>query len=245
MINDINTMINVNTEEIEKFRRMADEWWDAEGKFKPLHEMNRLRLIYLRDCIKQCDIDIKGKKLLDVGCGGGLVSEPMSRLGANVLGVDAVEKNIEIATLHSVDAGLNINYRHCTIEDIKRSGERFDIVLALEIVEHIDDVEKFIIDCLDVLNDGGIIFISTINRTYKAYGLAILGAEYILRWLPRGTHDWKKFVKPSEIKKIWDKYDVKVHDVSGMTYSVLQQNWKLSSALDVNYIICGIKDAVF
>jgi len=200
-------MTTVNKKEIEKFSRMAEEWWDVEGKFKPLHKFNPIRIKYIKESVIENfklpnneKLPLKGINLLDIGCGGGLLSEPMSRLGATVTGIDASEKNIEIAKIHAKRSKLNINYICSSPEKIKK--DKFDVILNMEIVEHVDNVDLFLKSSANLLNDNGLMFVATINKTLKSYLFAIIGAEYVLRWLPIGTHEWEKFVKPEILQNI-------------------------------------------
>ena len=201
-------MTTINKEEIQKFSNLAEEWWDVKGKFKPLHMFNPIRIQYISERIKEyfklTDKDknyLNGLKILDIGCGGGLISEPMARLGATVTGIDASEKNIKVASLHSKKSNLNINYQHKSPEQLT-NYESYDIILNLEIVEHVNDVNLYLETCHKLLKKGGLMFTATLNRTLTSYIKAIIGAEYILRWLPIGTHDWNKFIKPEELEKI-------------------------------------------
>lgn len=225
-------------EEIEKFNKIASQWWDEKGKFKPLHQMNPCRINYiLQESLAHFGgPGIKGKKLLDVGCGGGLISEPMARNGALVKGIDASELNVKIASEHAKNSGLEIDYECASLE--KLHDENFDIILALEIIEHVENVPFFIEKLSDKLNKGGLIFLSTINRTAKSYLFAIIGAEYILRWLPVGTHEWQKFLKPSEINAEFAKNHCHMKDLQGMVFNPLNSKWSLNSKdLSVNYIM--------
>jgi 2-polyprenyl-6-hydroxyphenyl methylase / 3-demethylubiquinone-9 3-methyltransferase len=239
----------VDPAEIERFSRIAEEWWDPKGKFAPLHQLNPVRIGYLRDRAAahwQCDAlagaPLAGLDLLDIGCGGGLLSEPMSRLGAKVTGIDAAPRNIATAALHAEGQSLAIDYQATTAEALAASGRTFDIVLALEIVEHVADVELFLRCCGQLVKPGGLLFLSTLNRTAKAWALAIAGAEYVLRWLPRGTHDWKKFLKPSEVVRGLRGGDIEAQEIVGLVYSPLSRAWSLSkSDLDVNYMLYGTK----
>jgi 2-polyprenyl-6-hydroxyphenyl methylase / 3-demethylubiquinone-9 3-methyltransferase len=239
----------VDPAEIERFSRIAGEWWDPAGKFAPLHRLNPLRIGYIRDRAAahwQRDplsgVSLQGLSLLDIGCGGGLLSEPMARLGGHVTGVDAAARNVGVATLHAEKQGLAIDYRRGTAEALAASGAQFDIVLALEIVEHVADVELFLKSCGQMVKPGGLLFLSTLNRTAKAWALAIAGGEYILRWLPRGTHDWKKFLKPSEVVNGLDAAGIAAQEIVGVVYSPLSRAWSLSkSDLDVNYMLYGTK----
>ena len=196
----------INTEEINKFSRLADEWWKAEGKFKTLHKFNPIRLKFIIDqtitifkCDEKSDQPLKGLRILDIGCGGGLLCEPISRLGATVIGADAAEKNIKTARVHAAQMGLDIDYRHITAEELADQGEVFDAILNMEVIEHVADIPSFLGACCLLLSQEGCMTLSTLNRTIKSWAMAIAGAEYILRWLPIGTHDWKKFIKPSEL----------------------------------------------
>ena len=240
-------MTTINKEEIQKFSNLAEEWWDVNGKFKPLHMFNPVRIEYILDQIsKHFKLDIKKKNLLtkleilDIGCGGGLISEPMARLGANVTGIDAAEKNIKIAALHSKKNDLNINYLNRSPEQMKER-EKYDIILNLEIVEHVDNLELYLKSCHDLLKKDGLMFTATINRTVMSYIKAIVGAEYILRWLPIGTHDWNKFIKPEELEEKLKILNFSTLDISGMTFNPLKNKWRRSSDLSVNYIFLSKK----
>lgn len=243
-------MTTLNEQEVEKFSKIADQWWDENGKFKPLHKFNPSRISYIRRkiCeIKGLSIDskepFKGLELLDVGCGGGLISEPMARLGANVTGIDASEKNIKVATLHSEKSELKINYRQSLVEDFSKENEgKFDVVLALEIIEHVNDVEEFVANLAKLIKKDGIVFIATINRNIKSLLTAKIGAEYILRWLEAGTHDWNKFLKPSEIDEFASKNNLELQELCGFKYNLFKDEWSEDHKdLDVNYIgIWGI-----
>ena len=240
-------MTTVNKEEIQKFSLMADEWWDVNGKFKPLHQFNPIRIDYILEKtldhykIKSgSDKPLKNLSLLDVGCGGGLISEPMCRLGANVTGIDASSKNIKIAELHSKTNQLNIKYLNKSPEQIKEV-EIFDIILNLEVVEHVKDLDLYIKSCSRLLKKNGIIFTATLNRTFTSYFKAIIGAEYVLRWLPIGTHDWNSFLKPEELEKKLNNSDLSTLDVTGLSFNPFVKKWRRSSNLDVNYIILSKK----
>jgi 2-polyprenyl-6-hydroxyphenyl methylase/3-demethylubiquinone-9 3-methyltransferase len=232
----------IDPKEIEKFTKMADEWWSPTGKFKPLHKFNPIRISYLRKKISQhFSLDeksltpFKDLKILDVGCGGGLISEPFTRMGAQVTGIDAGEKNIKVAQLHAEKSGLKIHYQNTTSEDLSKKAEKFDVVFALEIIEHVADVEKFIESCSTLVKPNGLLFIATINRNLKSLALAKVAVEYILRWLPAGTHDWKKFLKPSEINEIAEKQNLKLQEIRGFHYNILKDEWSENDNLDVNY----------
>ena len=235
----------INREEIQKFSDLADEWWDVNGKFKPLHMFNPIRIEYITEKIKQefnlvnrNNNFLKDLKVLDIGCGGGLISEPLARLGGEVTGIDASEKNIKVAKLHSKKNNLNINYFNKSPEQLNNS-EKFDIVLNLEIVEHVENVDLYIKSCSNLLKKNGIMFTATLNRTIISYIKAIVGAEYILRWLPIGTHDWNKFIKPEELEKKLSLANFCTIDVKGLEFNPLFNKWKQSDNLSVNYIICS------
>jgi 2-polyprenyl-6-hydroxyphenyl methylase/3-demethylubiquinone-9 3-methyltransferase len=235
----------INREEIQKFSDLADEWWDVNGKFKPLHMFNPIRIEYITEKIKQefnlvnrNNNFLKDLKILDIGCGGGLISEPLARLGGEVTGIDASEKNIKVAKLHSKKNNLNINYLNKSPEQFNNS-EKFDIILNLEIVEHVENVDLYIKSCSNLLKKNGIMFTATLNRTIVSYIKAIVGAEYILRWLPIGTHDWNKFIKPEELEKKLSLANFCTIDVKGLEFNPLFNKWKQSDNLSVNYIICS------
>lgn len=237
----------VDPAEIERFSRIADEWWDPTGKFAPLHRLNPVRIAYIRDRVAahwQRDAlngePLKDLSLLDIGCGGGLLSEPMTRLGASVTGVDASARNIATASVHAAQQDLSIDYRQGTAEALAESGAQFDVVLALEIVEHVADVDLFLRSCGRLVKPGGLLFLSTLNRTAKAWALAIAGAEYVLGWLPRGTHDWKKFLKPSEVARGLRAGGIEPQEIVGVVYAPLSRKWSLNrNDLDVNYMLYG------
>jgi len=239
----------VDPAEIERFSRIAGEWWDPAGKFAALHRLNPVRIGYIRDRAAAhwkrdalSGVPLQGLSLLDIGCGGGLLSEPMARLGARVTGVDAAARNIRVAALHAEKQGLDIDYRQGTAEALAEAGTQFDIVLALEIVEHVADVPLFLKSCGRMVKPGGLLFLSTLNRTAKAWALAIAGGEYILRWLPRGTHDWKKFLKPSEVVNGLSAGGIEAQEIVGVVYSPLSRAWSLNKGdLDVNYMLYGIQ----
>ena len=235
----------INREEIQKFSDLADEWWDVNGKFKPLHMFNPIRIEYITEKIKQefnllnrNNNFLKDLKILDIGCGGGLISEPLARLGGEVTGIDASEKNVKIAKLHSKKNNLNINYLNKSPEQFNNS-EKFDIVLNLEVVEHVENVDLYIKSCSNLLKKNGIMFTATLNRTIVSYIKAIVGAEYILRWLPIGTHDWNKFIKPEELEKKLSLANFCTIDVKGLEFNPLFNKLKKSDNLSVNYIICS------
>jgi len=242
----------VDPAEIERFARIANEWWDPRGKFAPLHRLNPVRLGFIRDRAAahwQRDplsgTPLHGLSVLDIGCGGGLICEPMARLGATVTGIDAAERNVTVARLHAAGQELAIDYRESTAEAMASGGAQFDIVLALEIVEHVSDVDLFLQSCGRLTKPGGLVFLSTLNRTAKAWALAIAGAEYALRWLPRGTHDWRKFLKPSEVVRGLRRAGVEPQEIAGVVYSPLSRTWSLNrNDLDVNYMLYGSKAGV-
>ena len=239
----------IDPDEVERFSRIADEWWDPTGKFAPLHRLNPVRLGYIRDRAAVhwkrdplTGLPLAGLSLLDIGCGGGLICEPTVRLGAQVTGIDAAERNIATASLHARRQELEIDYRATTAEALAQSGARFDIVLALEIVEHVADVDLFLEACGQLVKPGGLIFLSTLNRTAKAWALAIAGAEYLLRWLPRGTHDWRKFLRPSEVVRGLGAGGISAQEIVGIVYNPLSRTWSISkNDLDVNYMLYGSK----
>jgi len=234
-------MNSINKKEIEKFSNMAAEWWDPEGKFKPLHKFNPIRIKYIKENIVK-EFQIKNKKyplsginVLDIGCGGGLLSEPMCRLGANVTAIDASNKNIAIANLHAKKNNLKINYI-CSSPEKLKTTKKFDVILNMEIVEHVEDVDFFLKSCANLLKKNGLMFVATINKTLKSYIFAIVGAEYVLRWLPIGTHEWEKFVKPEELKSILIKNNLNLKKIDGMNFNILKDEWNVSKDLSVNYI---------
>ncbi|WP_282604185.1 bifunctional 2-polyprenyl-6-hydroxyphenol methylase/3-demethylubiquinol 3-O-methyltransferase UbiG [Pelagibius sp. Alg239-R121] len=240
---------SVDAAEIEKFSAIAAEWWDPAGKFRPLHQLNPTRLGYIRDHVAAhfgkdpaANQPLAGLSILDIGCGGGLLSEPLTRLGARMTSIDAAEKNIGVASTHAAEAGLEIDYRHATAEDLAAKGENFDVVLNMEVIEHVADVNSFSQAACALVKDGGATVASTLNRTPKSYLMAILGAEYLLRWLPRGTHDWRKFLRPSELTSLLRAQGMKVEDISGVVYNPLNESWRLSRRdLDVNYMLFATK----
>ena len=240
-------MTSVNKKEIDKFSKMANEWWDPEGKFKPLHKFNPTRIKYIKENIinnfklKNKFRPLSGINILDIGCGGGLLSEPMSRMGANVTGIDASDKNIKIAKLHSKKNKLKINYLCSSPEKLKIT-KKFDVILNMEIVEHVEDIDFFLKSCSKLLKKNGLMFVATINKTLKSYIFAIVGAEYVLRWLPIGTHEWEKFVKPEDLKKILMKYDLSLNKLEGMNFNIIKDEWNISRDLSVNYIAKFIKN---
>ena len=231
----------INKKEIDKFSKIAEDWWNPEGKFKPLHQFNPERIKYIRDnTIKHFkltnkDEPFKNLNILDIGCGGGLLSEPMSRLGGNVTGIDASEKNIISAKIHAKQNNLNISY-FCNSPENFKSNKKFDLVLNMEIVEHVEDVNFFIKKSSELLKKNGLMFVATLNRTLKSYTFAIIGAEYILRWLPIGTHEWNKFLTPEELTNFGRKNSLLVEKIDGMVFNPLSNKWKVSQDCAVNYI---------
>tara|TARA_B100001175_G_C19482290_1_gene627797 strand:+ start:646 stop:1371 length:726 start_codon:yes stop_codon:yes gene_type:complete len=241
-------MTTINHEEIQKFSRIADEWWDAKGKFKPLHRFNPIRIKYILDkCTdhfnlkKNIDTQLSGLKFLDIGCGGGLVSEPLSRLGASVTGIDASSRNIEVAKIHAKRNNLKIKYI-TTSPEKKQIQDKFDVILNLEVIEHVENVDLFMQSASELLKKNGIMFIATINRTFESYIKAIVGAEYILRWLPIGTHDWQKFLSPSEIENKFTKLNLDKLDLTGLKFNLFSNSWVKSQDCSVNYILLAKKN---
>ena len=236
----------INKKEIEKFSKIAEEWWNPNGKFKPLHKFNPIRISYIKENIvkslkiKQNKNPLKKIRILDIGCGGGLLSEPMCRLGAEVTAIDASVKNIAVAKLHAKKNNLKINYI-CTSPEKLKTKKKFDVILNMEIIEHVEDIDLFLKSCSDLLKKNGIMFIATINKTLKSYIFAIVGAEYVLRWLPIGTHEWEKFVKPEDLKKILLKNNLYLNKLDGMKFNIIKDEWNISKDLSVNYIAKFIK----
>ena len=237
----------INKKEIEKFSKIAEEWWNPEGKFKPLHKFNPIRISYIKEnIIKTFKLDdnktpLKNIKILDIGCGGGLLSEPMCKLGAKVTGIDASDKNIKVAKLHSKKNNLKIEYL-CSSPEKFKAEKKFDVILNMEIVEHVEDVNLFLKSCSRLLKKNGIMFVATLNKTLKSYIFAIVGAEYILRWLPIGTHEWEKFLKPEELISILEKNDLRLDRVDGMNFNLIKDRWSVGNDKSVNYIAKFIKN---
>ncbi len=237
----------INKKEIEKFSKIAEEWWNPEGKFKPLHKFNPIRISYIKENIIETfklgynKTPLKDIKILDIGCGGGLLSEPMCRLGARVTGIDASDKNIKVARLHSKKNNLQIDY-FCSSPEKFDTKEKFDVILNMEIVEHVEDVNFFLKSCSKLLKKNGIMFVATLNKTLKSYIFAIVGAEYILRWLPIGTHEWGKFLKPEDLISILEKNDLRVDKVDGMNFNLIKDKWSVGNDKSVNYIAMFIKN---
>ena len=241
---------SIDAAEVEKFERMATEWWDPKGIFKPLHQMNPVRLDYAARQIaerfgrdRRAPRPFEGLRLLDIGCGGGLLSEPMARMGAQVTGADAAARNIPVARLHAERSGLSIDYRHTTAEALAATGERFDVVLNMEVIEHVADPQEYLRSIYALLKPGGLHVCSTLNRNAKSYMMAIVGAEQVMRWLPRGTHDWKKFITPDELFGMLTKAGLKPVDRMGMVFNPLAWSWSLSERdLSVNYVTASLRD---
>jgi len=245
------TNTTINAEEVDKFGRMAEEWWDPTGKFRPIHKFNPVRLAYIRDhALRHFGKDggvrqpLTGLTVLDIGCGGGLLSEPLARLGARIVGVDAAERNIAVAKLHAEQSGLAIDYRATTAEALAAAGERFDIVLNMEVVEHVDNVSLYMQSCAALVAPGGLLFTATLNRTLRARALAIFAAENVLRWLPRGTHDFDKFLTPAEIRALLTRHGLRIADETGVVYRPLADEWRLSPDMGINYMVLAEKPKV-
>ncbi len=239
----------IDSQEIDRFNALAEAWWDPQGDFRPLHMFNPVRLAYIGDKVaahfgRNADDSklLSGLNLLDVGCGGGLVCEPMARLGAKVTGIDAGEKNIRVAAAHAQSSGLAIDYRQTSVEALAEGKERFDVILNMEVIEHVADRDLFIRACCSLLKPGGLMILATLNRTAKSFALAIVGAEYILRWLPPGTHQWDKFVKPSEIAAALRKNGFQITDITGAAYNPLTGSWRLSHDVGVNYMVLATRE---
>ena len=236
----------IDEAEVARFSALAAEWWNPNGKFGVLHKFNPVRLAFIRDeAAGHFGRDVKGSqpfaglRLLDIGCGGGLLSEPMARLGFAVVAADASEKNIKTARVHGTEQGLAIDYRVTTAEDLAAAGEQFDAILNMEVVEHVADLKLFLQSCAAMLKPGGLMFVATLNRTTKAFALAVVGAEYVLGWLPRGTHDWSKFVTPGELETALSASGLKIAQTSGVVFNPLSGRWSLSSDIDVNYMVAA------
>jgi 2-polyprenyl-6-hydroxyphenyl methylase/3-demethylubiquinone-9 3-methyltransferase len=238
----------IDAAEVERFSRHANDWWNPRGPMAALHKFNPVRLAYIRDLAaarfdrdpKKLDC-LKGLRVLDIGCGGGILSEPLARLGAQMVGADPSEENIAAADAHAQDSGVTVDYRATTAEDLAAAGETFDVVLAMEVVEHVSDVGLFVKTCASMVKPGGLMIAATLNRTLKSFALAIVGAEYVLRWLPRGTHRWDKFVTPTELEIAFEKNGLRVSGERGVIYNLLADRWQLSSDMDVNYMLAAEK----
>ena len=248
MADSIADSVTVDPAEIEKFSAMAADWWDPDGKFRPLHRLNPVRLGFIRDHLAGHfgrdplgETPLAGLEILDIGCGGGLLAEPLARLGARVTGIDAAAENIEMARLHAAESGLEIDYRAATAETLADRGESFDAVLNMEVVEHVADVTAFMTAAAGLVGPGGATVVATLNRTPKSFLLAIVGAEYLLRWLPRGTHDWRRFLRPSELARFLRAAGLEVTEISGLAYNPLSDAWRLSRDTDVNYMVFAVK----
>ncbi|MDY0882481.1 bifunctional 2-polyprenyl-6-hydroxyphenol methylase/3-demethylubiquinol 3-O-methyltransferase UbiG [Dongia soli] len=242
----------VDLEEVAKFSAMAEAWWDPHGSFRPLHRLNPVRIGYICERVERHfgrtaegsgrrtdDQLMAGLSALDIGCGGGLLAEPLARLGAATTGIDASERNIAIARTHAAQTGVKVTYLPCAAEDLVATGHRYDIVLAMEVIEHVSDPAVFLRTAAELMKPDGIMFIATLNRTLKSYAFAIIGAEYVLRWLPRGTHDWHKFLRPSEIAGPLRQVGLDIRDLSGVTYQPINDRWARSRDTDVNYMLCA------
>ena len=249
MVNAKTRASSIDTAEVERFSRMAATWWDPRGPMAALHKFNPVRLAYIRDqAAARFDRDpkkldcLKGLRMLDIGCGAGILSEPLARLGASVVGADPAEENIEAARTHAEATGVSVDYRATTAEALAEAGEKFDVVLAMEVVEHVVDVPAFVDSCASMVKPGGLLIAATLNRTLKSFALAIVGAEYVLRWVPRGTHQWDKFVTPAELERAIEGAGLDVIGERGVIYNPLADRWQLSSDMDVNYMLVGSRD---
>lgn len=241
---------SIDPADVARFSAIAAEWWDPAGKFRPLHKFNPVRLTFIRErVLSHFNLDskvphpFKGLRFLDIGCGGGLLCEPMTRLGAHVLGADASERNIATASVHATEQGLTIDYRATTAEALAEAGERFDVILNMEVIEHVANRDQFLKDCASMLKPGGIMFVATLNRTLKAHALAIIGAEYVLGWLPRGTHQWTQFVTVKEMKDGLADSKLNLLELTGVSYNPLADKWSLSKDTDVNYMAVAERPA--
>ena len=241
---------SIDPEEVARFSAMAAEWWDPRGKFRPLHKFNPVRLAYIRErTVAHFGLDsgsirpFEGLRFLDIGCGGGLLSEPMARLGATMVSADASEENIKTASVHAAEQGLDIDYRCTTAEALAEAGETFDVILNMEVIEHVADPMRFLADCAGMLKPGGLMFVATLNRTFKAHALAIVGAEYVLGWLPRGTHDWKKFITTNEMEEGIARAGLRLKELAGVSYNPLADKWSLGRDTDVNYMALAERPA--
>jgi 2-polyprenyl-6-hydroxyphenyl methylase/3-demethylubiquinone-9 3-methyltransferase len=243
-------MSSIDQAEVSRFSRHANDWWDARGPMAALHKLNPVRLAYIRDKAaekfardpKKLDC-LKDLRMLDIGCGGGILSEPLARLGAQMVGADPSEENIAAAGVHARESGVTVDYRATTAEDLAAAGERFDVVLAMEVVEHVVDVKSFVMTCASMVKPDGLMIAATLNRTLKSFALAIVGAEYLLRWLPRGTHQWDKFVTPNELELAFERAGLDVTGERGVIYNPFADRWQLSPDMDVNYMLVAEKAA--
>jgi 2-polyprenyl-6-hydroxyphenyl methylase/3-demethylubiquinone-9 3-methyltransferase len=239
---------SVDSAEIGRFSRLAETWWDSRGPMATLHKFNPVRLGYIRDqAAARFGRDaknigcLKGLRMLDIGCGGGILSEPLARLGADMVGADPADENIAVAAAHAADNDVAVDYRATTAEALAEAGEQFDVVLAMEVVEHVVDVDEFIATCASMVKPGGLMIAATLNRTLKSFALAIVGAEYVLRWLPRGTHRWDKFVTPAELEAAFEASGLDIIGERGVIYNPIADRWQLSSDMDVNYMLAGAR----
>jgi 2-polyprenyl-6-hydroxyphenyl methylase / 3-demethylubiquinone-9 3-methyltransferase len=238
----------VDDAEVERFSALASEWWDPRGKMAVLHKFNPVRLGFIKEAAcrhfgrdaKRLDA-LAGLRILDIGCGGGILSEPLARLGADVVGADPAKANVEAARLHAAEAGVAVDYRASTAEALADAGERFDVVLAMEVVEHVADLSLFIKRCAEMVKPGGLMVVATINRTIKSFAFAIVGAEYLLRWLPRGTHQWDKFITPNELEAVLERHGLRTIDETGVIYNLVADRWQLATDMDVNYMVTAEK----
>jgi len=240
----------IDADEVARFSALAHEWWDPRGKMGVLHKFNPVRLGFIKEAAcRQFGRDtrrldsLSGLRFLDIGCGGGILCEPLARLGAEVVGADPAAPNIEAARLHARDAGVAVDYRVTTAEALADAGERFDVVLAMEVVEHVADMALFVKRCAEMVKPGGLMIAATLNRTLKSFALAIVGAEYVLRWLPRGTHQWDKFVTPDELEAAIERHGLRVIDETGVIYNLIADRWQISTDMDVNYMVTAVKPA--
>jgi 2-polyprenyl-6-hydroxyphenyl methylase/3-demethylubiquinone-9 3-methyltransferase len=249
MINRHSGAASIDPGEVEQFSRLGAQWWNPRGPMAALHKFNPVRLGYIRDeAVARFSRDPKkldclsGLRVLDIGCGGGILSEPLARLGAQMVGADPSEENIAVASAHAKDSGVSVDYRATTAEDLAAQGEKFDIVLAMEVVEHVTNVDDFVSTCASMVKPGGLMIAATLNRTMKSFALAIVGAEYILRWLPRGTHQWDKFVTPEELERAMVAGGLRVTAERGVIYNLLADRWQLSDDMDVNYMMVAARE---
>jgi 2-polyprenyl-6-hydroxyphenyl methylase/3-demethylubiquinone-9 3-methyltransferase len=240
----------VDPAEIRRFAALAEEWWSPEGKFRPLHALNPVRLAFIREqAVRRFGLDpalrspLRGLDAIDIGCGGGLLAEPIGRMGARVIGLDADAEGLAVARHHATESGLEIDYRQGSAEELAASGAQFDLVLAMEILEHVADRDAFLAASAALTRPGGLLIAATLNRTAKAFALAIVGAEYVLRWLPAGTHDWRKFVRPSELASGLRRNGLAVEALAGVAYDPISGRWRLTGDLDVNYMLAATKAA--
>jgi len=240
---------SIDQKEINHFETLSHTWWDETGPFKTLHQLNPTRIQFIRDHVMNHFQEVQsntqrpfgGFSLLDIGCGGGLLAEPMSRLGAEVMGIDAVENNIQIAKIHAQSQELEITYQATTAETLAVNKQLFDIVVCMEVIEHVASVPEFIATCCSLVKPGGILFLSTLNQTIKSFALGIVAAEYILGWVPRGTHQWRKFVRPRDLRRSLEINGFKLTDIKGVHYNLLHKNWRINEDLSVNYMVCAVK----